>query len=434
MPELCLTSAQRVAVRQLFGPGHLVLAITGLFVVLTLAGHTQTRFSSITQFADNVMFNSLCLGIVLCYATLPLRRGEARVVAALALVAEGVRMFCHPAWWDFWMRLQGLGYGAGVVAFGGIIVRRLRAQADDERLWASGMLYLSLAMFLFPNISTWLHQLVIRATPLIYDAYGYKVDGALGFQPSAVVTRFVHAHPTLHLWVFLTYNELPLFMIAAVLISLKWPEACYRRLMLHMIGIGLVGMLCYCVFPMKGEDLVLGKLFPDGPLPELALAPIADSTDATRNSYPSLHLGWMLSCYFGVRRVHPWVRRTGLTLVGLMVLATLNVAHYAIDLVASFPYVVTFLGLLSALEPSRRRVGLQAALGAAAMLAVFTGLVLHAPLLLADHPLFLLGMCTAVVSGSVWLERRLSASFVPAASHAETEPAAEGSAPERLAG
>ncbi|MHB2016773.1 MAG: phosphatase PAP2 family protein [Candidatus Xenobia bacterium] len=401
-PGAELTEAQRIALQDLKIPGAMVLGGAALFVLAVLFGFVVVPVSSMATYADNVMFNSLCLGIVLCYATLPYRPQEARWVIASAVAGEAVRWMSHPDWWSATMRLQGFGFVAGLACLAGLAWRAWRSEGD-EMAWARGMLTLSAIMFMFPNISTWMHALLIRHTPLLYDAYAYRVDGAFGFEPAALVASLVAHHQPLWYATFLTYNELPLCMTVAVLLGLLYPERCYGRLMLHFVAIGVVGFLCYALVPMKGIDLFVGAGYPTTLPPARGVPlPYLDHSQATRNCYPSLHLGWMLAILLGVRRVSRRVRAAFLALVIAMVLATLNVGHYAVDLVAAVPFVVCFHGLIN------RQVRREAAGGGAALFVLFTVALRATPGQVATHPVLLAVLVALTIGGSLWLEDRMA--------------------------
>lgn len=381
-----LTPEQRAAVRALYTPSVLMLGGSAVLMLAVYLGYVQSTLSTFTTYGENVMFNSLCLGILVCYATLPARRGELRWVVPLGIVGELIRFVNHPSWWSFTMRLQTFGYVSGLITLVFIGWRAWRAEGD-EALWARAMLLLSLIMFFFPNVSWMLHTIVINHTPTLVDAYAYTVDGAFGVQPAAQAALLVKSSTFMWYLTFYVYNELPLFMIIAVLLSLRWPRACYGQLMLHMTLIGLVGFICYKMVPMKGIDLFVGEPWPAGPLPHVSPpAPYDDASGATRNCYPSLHLGWMLAIFFGTRRVARWVTAFFGFCVAVMVVATLNVGHYAVDLVASVPYVVAFFGLINVAREGNRTSRVAAVAVGTALFCGFTWAMLHDPEGLASSP------------------------------------------------
>lgn len=406
-----LTPEQRAAIRALYVPSVLMLGGAAVLGLLVLVGRLDSSLSVYSTYGMNVMFNSLCLGIVLCYATLPSRREELKWAIPGMVMGETWRFVTHPTWWSITMRMQTFGYIAGLVALTAIAWRTWRA-SGDERVWARAMLLLSLIMFFFPNVSYMLHSIVVMHTPTLYDAYAYTVDGAFGFQPAAETAKRVADWPPLWYATFLVYNELPLFMIIAVLLSLRWPNACYGHLMLHMTVIGLVGFVCYKLVPMKGIDLfVNSQLDSHWPLtPPLAGSPqpYADASGATRNCYPSLHMGWMLAVYLGSRRVNPWVNRFFGACCAVMLLATLNVGHYAVDLVASFPYVVAFFGVVNVRRPHNAAPRVAAIAVGSAIFLAFTAAILRDPLGLAANPRLLAASAIAIVGISLALEQWLA--------------------------
>lgn len=416
---LVLSPEQRAAVRALYVPSVLMLGGSAVLMLLVALGHVQSTLSTFTTYGQNVMFNSLCLGIILCYATLPVRRNELSWVVPLATLAEVARFVGHPADWSITMRLQTFGYLSGLVCLVAIFFRAVRV-AGDEGLWARAMLLLSLIMFFFPNVSYMLHTIVIHHTPTLYDGYAYVVDGAFGIQPAAEVNILVRSSQLMWHLTFLVYNELPLFMIVAVLLSLRWPRACYGHLMLHMTVIGLVGFICYTLVPMKGIDLFVGDVWPYDMPRDITPAPFDDGSGATRNCYPSLHMGWMLAVWFGCRRANPWVSRFFGACVAVMAFATLNVGHYVVDLVASFPYVVAFFGLINVRRETNATSRAVAVAGGTALFTAFTVALLRDPLGLAAHPTALAVTAAAIVGVALMLEGWLCRTTCVAPSDDET--------------
>ena len=410
-----LSPEQRAAVRALYIPSVLMLGGAAVLALAMLLGRLDSSLSAYSTYGMNVMFNSLCLGIVLCYFTLPARRGELRWVLPAMVLGEGYRFIDHPTWWSITMRLQTFGYVAGLIGLAALAWRAVRA-AGDEAVWARAMLLLSLIMFFFPNVSYILHGVVIMKTPVLYDAYAYTVDGTFGFQPAASAARLVADSPPFWYATFLVYNELPLFMIIAVLLGLRWPRACYGQLMLHMTLIGLVGFVCYKLVPMKGIDLFVdGQLDGNWPLtPPLdgPPQPYEDVSGATRNCYPSLHMGWMLAVWLGSRRVNRWVDAFFGLCCAIMVIATLNIGHYAVDLVASFPYVVAFFGIINSRREGNLAPRLVCVGVCGALFVAFTTTLLRDPLQMAAHPALLGAAVVLIVGTSLLLEHWLARTTV----------------------
>lgn len=421
-----LSDAQRKAVRGLFLPGLMML---GSALLLLVSKQVDAPWSTFRGPPESIMFNHMCLGIVLCYLALPRRRLEMWWVVAFGIAGEYVHWINHDASWDFWTRVECIGYAVGVVCLFAI-AWRLCSSRGDEQLWSKGMLLLSLIMFFFANVSWWLHLLVIKHTPTLYDAYSYTVDGAFGFQPAAEAVKMVNHSTVLRFLVPFTYDDLPLFMIIAVLITLKWPEKCYGNLMLHFVAIGLAAYVCYWLFPMKGIDLFVGEGYPHVLPDEVPLMPYADDSGAFRNCYPSLHMGWMLAIYFAVRSVDPWLKYLCVSLVGLMVISTLDVGHYAVDVVAAVPYVIAFFGVVNRPTRSNRRARIWTAVGGFLLFALFSISLITKAAYLAEHPSALFALLMWTVGGALLLERWLAqttfvsedelvSSEAPEVSHAE---------------
>ncbi len=411
---MTLTLDQRDAVKALSLPAIMILGGSAFLALGIATGFVNVSIDRFYGSIDNVMYNSLCLGMVMCYATMPFRRGEALWVYSLGLAGEVYRFFwSHPASWSTFDRFGAVGFAAALCAICGMAWRFFNSRGD-ERLWARGMFLLSLVMLFFPHVSTWLHIVVIHHAPMVYDQFGYKVDGTFGFQPAAEAARIMRNGTVMPYIAFYTYNELPLLMITAVLLGLKNPESTYGHLTLHFMVIGTVGFLCYWLFPMIGINLFVGDAnFPNGPLPLVTTpVPYHEAIGYARNCYPSLHLGWTLAVFLGVRRVDPRVRVFLFLYVCTMILSTLNVGHYGVDLVGSVPYVVAFFGAVNR-QSGRNRLSRMVSFGlGGGLFAVWSALVFHAPVFASTHPAVTFSTVCLVVVGSLVLEDWLANSTV----------------------
>lgn len=116
--------------------------------------------------------------------------------------------------------------------------------------------------------------------------------------------------------------------------------------------LGLVGPICYVLFPVVGPVLAFG---PQGNGLELAdvwpdLVPaLPASVDSMpfdgitpRNCMPSLHTAWALSLFIHSRRGPLWLRWGGAFWLVCTLVATLGLgAHYGLDLVAGAALCLT---------------------------------------------------------------------------------------------
>ncbi|MHB2021228.1 MAG: phosphatase PAP2 family protein [Candidatus Xenobia bacterium] len=424
-----MTEEQRAAVKSIWIPGLLVLVLA--VVVQAIKG--QMASMTLHDISKDVMFNSGIFSIFVTYLTVPRRRGEMATVLLLALVLEIIIYHSRPESWAVDRRLYRIGFGIGVAATVGLLARVLSSKGD-ERFYAGTLLLIGLIWLLFPATGMYFHRLVVRHAPLVFDGHAYTIDGTFGFQPAQQVCLWIRQSDFWHNAMYWLYQELPLLMTVATLLSLHWPKRAYPNVLLIFIVMGFASYLSYSVLPMVGINLWVGNAhWPNGPLPATGdLTPWAEPDGWTRNCFPSMHMAWMLAIYLSVRRIHPMVRAALLACVIGMVGSTLDIGcHYATDLVGSFPWVVMFLCMTASNVALKDRLPILAA--ASVMFFSVLGLVRWAPMALASHPVFTAVFVPLVIAGSLALEHQLADLAVPKAVAAElprpeatAEPAVQG--------
>ena len=164
-----------------------------------------------------------------------------------------------------------------------------------------------------------------------YDLYVSRLDGLLGFQPSAAVAHFVRAMPPwFNLVLLLTYGGM--FAFATILvITAQWKkwESPLKALMLN----GVLAPVLYLLCPVSGPVYAFPS-FPE--MPATAAHPIYLSSPP--NGMPSVHFATALLIFWFARRSKIGAALAGV-LVALTFIATLGSGeHYLADLVMSFPY------------------------------------------------------------------------------------------------
>ncbi|WP_405183004.1 phosphatase PAP2 family protein [Nocardia sp. NBC_01377] len=193
------------------------------------------------------------------------------------------------------------------------------------------------------------------ACPQVLDSYVEVADRALG-SPAWVVGHALDIAGPVPLgvvrWV---YFELPVAAIVVAAWQLRrvttgvWPS---HHLVRTFLVLGLVGPICYVLFPVVGPVLAFG---PQGNGLELAdvwpdLVPaLPASVDSMpfdgitpRNCMPSLHTAWALSLFIHSRRGPLWLRWGGAFWLVCTLVATLGLgAHYGLDLVAGAALCLT---------------------------------------------------------------------------------------------
>ena len=133
---------------------------------------------------------------------------------------------------------------------------RIATAKGSLREQAQGYLCVASILPLFPKVSSWMHYLVIHESRVIYDQYGYALDGLLGFQPPILMARFFIAYPWVHDLSMFVYNKLPLWMVVATRFWLNRPSRVYFNPMMVMVTIAPFCMLIYSVRPMVGITLM----------------------------------------------------------------------------------------------------------------------------------------------------------------------------------
>jgi hypothetical protein len=210
--------------------------------------------------------------------------------------------------------------------------------------------------------------------PKTLDLYLVSFDGSLGFQPSFLAGKYYWGFAWLRRLGILAYSGLPVALALAYVENLRARREQSASVGLGIFYLGLFGMFAYALFPATGPVHVFGGLFPDHPLGmnearALPLSPIP--VKGSRNAMPSLHMAWILWCWWCVRGLKPWVKAVTLGFVVFTVFATLGTGeHYLSDLVVAFPFTLMMLAAFSLSLPwnnAERVKALLAGLGATAL-------------------------------------------------------------------
>ncbi|MGW0023158.1 DUF5933 domain-containing protein [Rhodococcus sp. NPDC003383] len=210
----------------------------------------------------------------------------------------------------------------------------------------------------------WL-ELTVLAGPEVLDEYVQLADHALG-NPSWLAGQILNelgggAYAVLH-WV---YIELPVAAIVVAVYQLRnvgggrpWPA---HHLVRTFLLIGLIGPLCYVLFPVVGPVFAFGDsgsgwqvadAWPTWAPLNMLPAPIPFDDETPRNCMPSLHTAWATALFLHSRSGPRWLRWMGAAWLACTLAATLGFGyHYGVDLVTG---AVLCLTLESALrDPDR---------------------------------------------------------------------------------
>ncbi len=336
--------------RQVFFQARTALLVMGclfvLFFILEKLGFGDQKPQYIFTIGLTPMVSGSYLGLAIMYITLPFRDLEFFITAVLAVLLEAYLFTQRPYTWDMETRLGAVGIGIGIACWFAMVYR-ISVTRGIEREQAKGYLCVASILPMFPKVSSWLHYLVISNSPVIYDQYGYAIDGLLGFQPAIWMERLFLSQPLVHgvaLWV---YNKLPLFMVVATVYWLNRPSRVYFNPLMVMVIIAPFCMLVYYMLPMIGISLIFPE-YPPASIPVILQPvpmPLKDMVPVS--CMPSMHATWIFIiflCMVPQGRLEAVV--SGM-LVMLTLMATLGreAGHYSLDLCMAFPFLLFFVGV-----------------------------------------------------------------------------------------
>jgi len=305
-------------------------------------------------------------------------------------------------------RLLHLGLGVGLAAIVATLIRLLRRGPDSVR--AEETLSLAIALPGMLVFGIFLRSLISSENPLVFDCVTYAFDGLLGFQPSFLIARTVDSWKPLRILLYAVYFHLPLWMsLAQILVSCR-PDLARNQPVLAYLVVAALGSFLYAYLPAVGIQVLCGDVYPHGPWP-----PVPDPVRLVeaplyfpRNAMPSLHLAWILTAFWALRRFNSRVRMVGGLLVFLTILSTFNVGdHYLIDLVIAVPFALCCHGLSTFSHPGRNRLrAISILYGGTATLA-WLSVMRYTPNLALDNPPLTLASLALTVAGALFLQSRL---------------------------
>jgi|SRR5208282_2583087 len=230
-----------------------------------------------------------------------------------------------------------------------------------------------------------------RLQPKTLDLYLLSFDGSLGFQPSFVVGKYFWGYVWLRRAALFGYSGLPLALALAYVENLVARRERSATVGLGIFYLGALGVFAYSLFPATGPIHLFGPLFPDHPLASeqaRTLALMAIPAEGPRNAMPSLHMAWVLWCWWCVRGLKVWVKSATLAFVVLTVISTLGTGeHYLIDLVVAFPFTLMILALFSLPLAWRNSARLAALFGGLGVTLLWFVLLRYTPGLFWISPL-----------------------------------------------
>lgn len=305
-------------------------------------------------------------------------------------------------------RLLHLGLGPGLVAIGACLFRFLQRGPDRER--AEQALSLAIALPGMLVFGLFLRSLLSAESLLVYDYITYAFDGMFGFQPSFLIARLGGSWKPLRILLYIVYFHLPLWMSLAQILVFKHPERAWNRPVLAYLMVAAMGSFLYAYLPAVGIKVMCGEAFPNGPWP-----PVPDPVRLVeaplyfpRNAMPSLHLAWILTAFWALRRFDSRIRTVGGLLVFLTILSTFNVGHhYLIDLIIAVPFTLCCHGISTFSHPGRNQLRTISILYGGTATMAWLSIMRYTPNLALDNPLLTLVALALTVAGALILQSRL---------------------------
>jgi len=247
--------------------------------------------------------------------------------------------------------------------------------------------------------------------PNTLDLYLISFDGSLGFQPSFLVGKYYWGFPWLRHVALLAYLGLPLALALTYVENLTRRRERAASVGMGMFYLGLVGIFAYNLFPATGPVHVFGGLFPGHPLgtEQARTLPLSSiPVTGSRNAIPSLHMAWILWCWWWVRGLQPWLKAIILWFVLFTVVATLGTGeHYLIDLVVALPFTLMICAAFTPAVPWRNADRLTALIAGLVGTLLWFVLLRHTPRLFWISPAVPWAMVLATLVLVYWLKFRL---------------------------
>jgi hypothetical protein len=178
--------------------------------------------------------------------------------------------------------------------------------------------------------------------PTTYDGALYRLDAALGGQPSFAIGRWFLATPALATPCRLVYGLLPLGAAALLVIPDRDGGPPRASMIEAFVAAGALGFVVYHLCPAAGPIYAFSGHYPHDALPADAVSALpVPLSPAPRNCVPSLHTAWALLLFWYARPKGRAVRAAAGAWLVATELATLGLGeHYAVDLVIGVPFAV----------------------------------------------------------------------------------------------
>lgn len=283
-------------------------------------------------------------------------------------------------------------------------------------IWSEGAARKTLLWILGPALLFvgvgWLSRTMLYYTdvahPQTLDLYLFSFDCSLGVQLSFLIGNWYWTWPWLHALGLFFYDGLPILIAATYAEHLACRGEKSRPVLLALFYLAPVGILFYNFFPAAGPINMFQGDFPFHPLEiaeakRLLLEPVA--IPGPRNAMPSMHMAWVLLCWWYARGLSRMARAVALAFLVFTVIATLGTGeHFLIDLVVAFPFTLIFFAVFCIPMSWKHKERVQTFLVGAAMTLAWLSLLRY------GNPLFWLSSAVpwtlmAATVGAVYLQR-----------------------------
>lgn len=369
---------------------------------------------------------------------------------AIALISVVIIQLRVSGWWpdglalialtallaivDFWFLHYTPHFIAWFSFFGlnSLLLLALRA------IWSEGdrrklLLFAFVPSLLFVT-SEWFASNMLDLTeklhPRTLDLFLYSFDGSLGVQLPFLMGQAFGLWPWFKVAGELFYVGLPIPI--ALVYSGQLLQVRERAIpaMAAFLLTGPVGILFYNLFPAMGPIHLLHQGFPWHPLDaemlrRLLLEPVA--LRGPRNAIPSLHMGWVLLCWWYSRGLAWWERTITFLFVLFTFCATLGTGeHYFIDLVVAFPFALLMQALCAWPPVWKNRTHLSAFLFGLLSVLVWLAALRYVPHFFWISPIVPWAACAATVALTLWVKDGFDRSTALAVPDHNSSPVKDG--------
>ncbi len=300
-------------------------------------------------------------------------------------------------------------------------LRAIWTEGDRRKL----MLFAFVPSLLFVT-SEWFASNMLDLTeklhPRTLDLYLYSFDGSLRVQLPFLMGQAFALWPWFNIAGKLFYLGLPIPIALVYSGQLLRVRARAIPAMAAFLFTGPIGILFYNLFPAMGPIHLLGAGFPWHPLDmdllrKVILEPVA--LHGPRNAIPSLHMGWVLLCWWYSRGLSWWERTITILFVLFTFCATMGTGeHYFVDLVLAYPFAL-FMQTLCVWPPAwKSRAQFSALLFGLFTILVWFAALRYTPRFFWFSPVIPWAACFATVALTIWVKwrfERSTDSAVPAA-------------------